>query len=328
MMEREAILEEHVLLGRAAVAVPGSCGELVQGMVGETFFHITCPVNLYSTVSLELYSGRSFVDGPPHCPKTVRAVQRALAYLGQGGVGARLEVDSQLPRAKGMASSTADIVAAVEATACALGRDLSAEEVASIALAVEPSDGTMFPGIAAFDHRHGRLARVMGSPPPVDILVLDFGGTVDTLHFNSVDRRPILRHIEPQIREALELARQGIHRGDPALVGRAATISALANQEILNKPQLEAVIAIAVADGAVGVNVAHSGTVIGVLLDAREPTAAVAQSLLAGIARTIPGLESHYLLKLVGGGARLRDVAVSHGAGHVTQPFGESNRSM
>lgn len=305
MVARKPALTGRALLGRATASVPGTCGELVQGMADGTFFHITCPVDLYSTVNVELYDSQGTVSGPVDCPKAVEAVRRTLAQLSRHECSVRFEVHSPLPRGKGMASSTADVVAAAVATARALGQGLSAEAVAAIALAVEPSDGTMFPGIAAFDHRQGKLAEVLGPPPPVAILVLDFGGTVDTLEFNGVDRRPILKQTEPQIREALDLVRQGVQEGDPALVGQAATISALANQRILYKPQLAAVLDIARAAGAVGVNVAHSGTVIGVLLDARRPTAEIAGSVLQRVAQAVPGLERHYLLKMVGGGARL-----------------------
>ena len=69
------------LLGTATVAVPGTCGELVQGVVDGTSFLVTCPVNLYSTVSVELYHGRRFVSGPASCPKTAQAVRRTLDYL-------------------------------------------------------------------------------------------------------------------------------------------------------------------------------------------------------------------------------------------------------
>jgi L-threonine kinase len=203
-----------------------------------------------------------------------------------------------------MASSTADIVAAVGATARALGKTLSAEEVARIALSVEPSDGTMFPGVAVFDHREGKVAEVLGSPLPVDILVLDFGGVVDTLEFNGGRHIQRLKEVEPQAKYALDLARQGIQEGDPALIGRAATISAMANQRVLFKPQLEAVMDIAQAVGALGVNVAHSGTVIGVLLDARGSTEKMSHGILERVSRDVSGLEKHYFLHLTGGGVK------------------------
>ena len=53
-------------------------------------------------------------------------------------------------------------------------------------------------------------------------------------------------------------------------MGKGASLSAGASQHILEKRQLPRVAEFAESVGAVGVCVAHSGTIIGVLLDARE----------------------------------------------------------
>jgi len=166
------------------VKAPGTCGELVQGFLDGSHFLVTCPVDLYSTVSVVLYRGQPGVLGPEDCPKAIQAVCSTLAYLGKGDLTAELTIHSPLPRGKGMASSTADVAGAAAATALALGIALTPRELGALAVAVEPSDGVMFPGIALFDHREGRLAQELGPPPPMEVIVLDFGGVVDTLEFN------------------------------------------------------------------------------------------------------------------------------------------------
>ena len=50
-------------------------------------------------------------------------------------------------------------------------------------------------------------------------------------------------------------------------IGKACVMSAYANQKILYKKQLEDIMIISEDYQAIGVNVAHSGTVIGVLFD-------------------------------------------------------------
>ena len=77
-----------------------------------------------------------------------------------------------------MGSSSADVTATIAATGLALGVELPPETIASIALSVEPSDGVMFPGIALHDHLEGSLVELLGPPPPMEIVALDFGGTV------------------------------------------------------------------------------------------------------------------------------------------------------
>ena len=68
-----------------------------------------------------------------------------------------------------------------------LRHELLPSQISEIALDVEPSDGIMLPDIALFDHREGRIARILGAPPLMRILVLDFGGNVDTQEFNQVE---------------------------------------------------------------------------------------------------------------------------------------------
>ncbi|MDO8671010.1 MAG: GHMP kinase, partial [Dehalococcoidia bacterium] len=217
-------------------------------------------------------------------------------------LGGVLTVRCQLPRSKGMASSTADVAAAIVATARALGKSMAPRQVAEIALSIEPTDGSVFPDIVLFDHLAGRLLVSLGPPPPIAIIALDFGGEVDTIVFNQKDRAGLLSRLEPQARESLGLVRAGLTNGDPVLVGRGATLSSLANQEILYKPHLEAVITMASDLGAVGVCVGHSGTVIGVLLDRRTADIRAVHQFLR---HRLSGLERSFCCSLVGGGWRV-----------------------
>jgi uncharacterized protein involved in propanediol utilization len=278
---------------RAGTArVPGTCGELVQGqLAGGVDFLITLPVDLWSEVRVRLdESGRVEVS-PPHKVKTRTAVRRALDALGLPGAGARVAVSSSLPEGKGMASSTADVVAACRAVARAAGRTLSAGAISTIARGIEPSDGVMYPGAVAYNHRRCELIERLGPPPPFYILIADPGGAVDTLAFN---RRP--KDYTPgemsMIAQAYHWAAAGIRRGDRALIGRAATLSALINQRILPKPHLGKLIDIARAHGAYGVNAAHSGTVAGLLFD---PAAGEAAARAAEAVRQVIGPEAALL---------------------------------
>lgn len=250
---------------RGVARVSGACGELVQGMVDDRYFLITCPIDICSEVAVTLTpEGRFYA--PPGRSKALAAARLTMERLGEKRWGAALQVCNPLPPGKGLASSTADVAAAAAATAKALGAELSLEEIKDIALAVEPSDGTFFPGIVLFDHLRGQFWESLGEPPPMGLLIVDLGGTVDTLRFN---RRPDLQALnrakEEAVRRAVALVREGLARGRDELIARGATLSALANQEILYKPELESLVGISTALGALGVNVAHSGTVVGIL---------------------------------------------------------------
>lgn len=303
------------MIFRGTVLVPGTCGELVQGTLAGNNFLVTCPVNWFSRVTV--ITGRAAPRPPGRAPgtgtgrrivfpadriKTAQAVRKALDREGYPGLGAVIDVASSLPIGKGMGSSTADLSAACFAVAAALGRRLSPESVAEIALSIEPSDATFSRGIVLFDHVEGQIYEQLGEPFPLGVLALDFGGAVDTLEFH---RRQDLAGLnaanETAVSRALELVRESLRRQDPARLGEGATISALANQLILPKPNLEALIEYALSRGAYGVNVAHSGTVAGVLL---PPGREAEESLARGFRRRFPEIENHYALRLTGGGPR------------------------
>ena len=298
-------------IGSATVRVPGVCGELVQGMLNDDYYLVTCPIDYFSRVQVDLFSEGSPVVGPPvggpsvvgpeDSPKAVAAVSATLAHLGREELSARLAISNPIPRGKGMGSSSADVVAAIAATGLALDQELSPETVGRLALMEEPTDGVMFPGIALFDHRQGRLMEELGPPPPMEIVALDFGGTVDTVEFNREDRRALWQSLRPETDQALELVRQGIKEVDPKKLGRGATISAEANQQVLLKPQLPDVLKFAQSMHAAGVTVGHSGTIIGVLLDAKERRG---KSVFRQAKGSFPNAEAVLHFRLLGGGVQ------------------------
>ena len=288
-------------IGAATVRAPGVCGELAQGMLGDSYFLVTCPVDFFARVRVELYQEPAGINVPPHCSKTATAVLRTLEYLGYGHLGAQISISNPIPRSKGFGSSSADLSSAIAATGLALGIELTPSQIGQLALKVEPSDGVMFPGIAIFDHRAGTLVEELGPPPPVEIVALDFGGEVDTLAFNQVDRRAQWQALQGQTNEALTLVRQGLRLQDPWALGRGTSLSALAAQQVLFKPWLPDVAAFAAKVGAVGVNVAHSGTAIGVLLDATQRRG---KSTFRQARQAFPEAEAIYHLRLLGGGVQ------------------------
>ena len=212
-----------------------------------------------------------------------------------------MQVSNPIPRGRGMGSSSADLAAAIAATALALGHALAPEDIAQIALSVEPTDGVMLPGVALFDHRAGLIQESLGPPPPMEIVALDLGGAAGTMDFNMVDRTRAWNSVSQETGEALRLVRKGIEGNDPALVGEGSTTSALASQRILPKDRLDEVIDFSREVGAVGVNVGHTGSIIGVLLDARERRG---KSTYLQARRAFPDAEAVRHFRLLGGGVQ------------------------
>ncbi len=248
------------------VASPGSCGELIQGYGWGTSFMITCPIDRYSRAESRL------ARSPSRLPeKSDLARELTLRYLGKESAAVDIHLTSDIPMGKGMASSTADISAVCQATALACGCLLLPEEIAAIAIAIEPSDGTFYPGIVQFDYRGGAVLKRLGPSPAAKILVYDCGGEVDTLAFNvRKDLIAMQKENEEEIRRAVSLCIEGLRTGSVDRIGEAATISAFANQKILYKEALEPFYEAGRKAGGRGVIAAHSGTVLGLLLDEQD----------------------------------------------------------
>ena len=288
-------------IGSATARAPGVCGVLAQGAIGEMHFSVTCPVDFYSRVRVELSADGPGVVATDGCEKTVAAVRRTLAHLRRARVRADVRVSSPIPRGRGLGSSSADLSAAIAATALALGEELTPEAIAQIALSIEPTGGVMMPGLALFDHRAGLVRESLGPPPPMEIVALDFGGSSRSGYFNLSDRPQRWHGVNDQTAEALNLIRRGVAEKSPALVGRGATIAAEAGSRVTSRPRLEEVAAFARDVGAVGVNGGQSEGVTGVLLDATERRG---KSTYLKAKQAFPDAETVYHFRLLGGGVQ------------------------
>lgn len=246
------------------VGSPGSCGEFIQGYAEGSSLMVACPINRYSYVKIK--RGISIHSLPN---KAEAACRNCLKYLQISDDHFDIQLHSEIPRGKGLASSTADISSTVQAIALINGRVLTEEEIADLAISIEPSDATFFKGMVQFDYRNGRLLKRLGVCPPMQILIYDCGGEIDTMQFNSrKDLVELQKMNEPKIQEALDLFKSGIEKQSLDWIGQAASISAFANQKILYKKQLEPFYRIGTALGGKGVICAHSGTVLGLILPA------------------------------------------------------------
>lgn len=255
---------------RVSARCPGSCGELIQGYIQEKKLLLSYPVDLYSQVTISEGNRNYFKS---YYPKVQTALEKTLQYLELPlGYLENLDfhVESQLPVGKGMASSTADIGAAVAAVGAFFGQELTNEEIARIALVVEPTDSIIFSALTLFDYVEGTYQETLGTCPSLEIIVLEGRGVVDTLDFHKNDYDTLIYARREELAQAYQLVKQGIVKEKHELLGKAALLSAKANQDILPKEYLEEVSEVALKQGALGVNVAHSGTVVGVLVDSSQ----------------------------------------------------------
>ena len=227
---------------RLKVKVPGSCGELVQGIYHGEPILITCPINKFSTCEVS----DDFFEIEGLGEKSLQMLEKMLDFL-QVERNFGIKLTSELPKAKGMASSSADLAAVATAVARFCGvRLLSSSKIAELAAQIEPTDGVFYSGIAAMNPITGEYIKMSGGLGQFTIAIFDYGGEIETLKFNKRSDFEIEELTYPLSFDLVEK-------------------SALANQKILYKPHLEDIINYAKNNaGEAGENVAHSGTVIGI----------------------------------------------------------------
>ena len=239
----------------------GTFGELLQGTLPDgADFLVTMPIDRYATAWFRLDPTGPLLVFPSHKSKSLTLARSML-----GGAGGTLVVDGDLPVGKGLASSSADLVATARAVGGALGLSTDPSAVEDWLRPIEPTDGVMYAGVVAFEHRRVRLRRFLGVLPPLTVVAVDEGGQLDTVEFNMTPK-PYTGADRREYAHLLELIAQAVRANDLAAIGRVATHSAVLNQRLAPKRNLGAMIRIARESGALGVVCAHSGTMTGVLL--------------------------------------------------------------
>ncbi|XCX51974.1 kinase [Streptomyces phytohabitans] len=251
----------------------GTFGELLQGELPEQDgdFLVTLPIARWTMAAFhwDPEAGELAVH-PAHKTKALRLARMILAEERLPAAGV-LTVSSVIPEGKGLASSSADLVATARAVGRALGTPMPAARVERLLARIEPTDGVLYPAVVAFHHRSVRLRSVLGRLPAMGVVGIDEGGAVDTVAFNRLPK-PYTRADRHEYAHLLDRLATAVRTRDLAEVGRVATRSALKNQLLRHKAALDPMRRICREVGGLGVAVGHSGTTLGVLLDANDPS--------------------------------------------------------
>lgn len=291
---------KYIIQKTAVSAIPATCGELVQGTWQGQPCLVSCPIDRYSTATVTV-SKTMKTEQQPQFAKANEALLAGLAWLGHGECNGRFHIDTAIPRGRGYGSSTADIGAVLYALAHACERPLSAIEASRLAAGIEPTDSTLFSGLTMFDHINGQQIEPLSEAPPLVVFVIDPGKVIDTVEYNQQVKQSILLDLAPTHQIAFSLLKQGLLLKDWKMVGKAATLSATAHQNILFNPILDKVLKIAKAVSALGVCRAHSGSLLGLLLD---PATTNINDVCAYVQPRLPAKVKTSITTLVDGGPR------------------------
>ncbi|ENF6040923.1 L-threonine kinase [Citrobacter amalonaticus] len=285
----------------AVAQCPASCGELIQGWIMGSEKLISCPVDWYSTV--EVSTGSPLADERPLSRAMVNRLLEHWDYPAHLSQDIRVSIHSTIPIAKGMASSTADIAATAVATAQHLGHQLDESTLAQLCVSLEPTDSTVFQQLTLFDHNDASTQIPCDAQPALDLLVLESPQTLRTADYHRIPRQAGLHAGAPALKRAWEKVQEACAQQNPYRMGEAATLSAIASQMLLPKPDFDALLSLVEECGLYGVNVAHSGSVVGLMLDRQRHDVDYVKWLLARNRLTEHWPEQH-LLRMVSGGVK------------------------
>lgn len=285
----------------AEARCPASCGELIQGWIDGGEKLVSCPIDWFSTV--EVLEGKKLSG---ERPRMRQMLERVVAHFGHPAVLANnlsIELQSTVPVGKGLASSTADIAATAVATARHFGEMLDDSALAALCVQLEPTDSTIFRKPTLFDHIQAQVQISCQPAPALEFLLLESNTTLLTEDYHRYERESVLIRNAGLLDNAWLKLQSSCRQQDARLLGEATTMSAKACQQLLVKPMFSQLLALVEELDLYGLNVAHSGSVVGLMLDTSKHDVEKTLWLIkhSQIDRHYP---QQHLVKMIEGGVR------------------------
>lgn len=268
----------------------GTLGELWQGPCeheGELHIGlISLPVRRYSWMHFLPGEDGEIARDLAGKDKCRRAIEGYLQLHGVALPPGRFGHDSELPTGKGMASSTADLVATVRCLDRLFGLRTSLEQLTALLRPIERSDSVFLDRYALYLSGRQRVLREFAHAPRLHACYIDEGGTVETEKLAE----PLLRHYRrhrASYRSHLDLALDAFERGDAVAVCEVATRSAQLAQWVTPKAHLDILLRHRRELRADGLVIAHTGSLLGYLFAQRPDSAQLGEvsAFFAGLGR-------------------------------------------
>lgn len=284
---------------------PASCGELVQGLLRNTEFLCSYAVDLFSHVVIEekLENINTISSNTQKSREAIEKVFDRFSLPVKETENISIDIFSSIPTAKGMASSTADIGATIMATLALINKTMSDEEISRLAAEIEPTDSTLIKSNCIFDPLTGEVEKNLGFLENCKVVVLEPEEILLTSKTRGLKDYYYKKESNRKTTEkAFLLLEQGFKDSDLKLIGQACNMSSLANENIHKKAHLEKIMEISNRYEGYGVNVAHSGTVVGILLDEDMDESIIIDRIVRENINSV--YKNIYTLKIIAGGAK------------------------
>ena len=181
-----------------------------------------------------------------------------------------LEIISEIPIGKGLGSSTADLVAAINVINLHFQLNLNAFDIIKICVEIEKaSDPLLVSTPCLFAQQIGEVIKYYDM---ADIKLNIVG--IQSKSFCKVETKNyLIRNYEKEdlkiFSEIESKIDAGFRTGDSKLIAEACVSSAQLNQKFIQLKDLEVINSVAQNHKALGYQISHSGTCIGIIYDAK-----------------------------------------------------------
>lgn len=246
----------------------GTLGELLQGPLVHAGQMQICIISL----PIRRYSWAHYLCGASgdhdaelgRRPKCRKAIDLYLRWHGLTLPKGSWAFSSELPWGRGMASSTADIVATLRCLDAMFARRSDAAMIRAVLREIERSDSVFLESYALYLSGLQEVIRLLPGNPAFHVCYIDEEKAVDTEAVTARLFSHYGSHLQPY-QNNLAAMLDAFDRGDLRGIARCATQSAVLGQGAVPKKSLTAMLNNRERFGADGVVVAHTGSLIGYL---------------------------------------------------------------
>ncbi|MCT8976619.1 kinase [Clostridium sp. CX1] len=246
------------------VNYPGSFGEVLQGRINDKDLLLSCPVNIYTKVRLFECNE---ADKKFNNKKSADFLYNILKLWGYEEYykNIDIEINSDIPYGKGLASSTADLCGVYYALLKMFRREFNEQELVEQCIKIEPTDSIIFKEMTLFDYKKGLFKQAIGKYMTYNILAFEGNNIVDTVEFNNKNLPPL-----SDVEDLFTTLKEAAAENNLKKLAFAATESILRNQKRLKYDFLEEVMSIKDKTSGMGIIGAHSGSVLGIIYEDLE----------------------------------------------------------
>jgi Protein involved in propanediol utilization, and related proteins (includes coumermycin biosynthetic protein), possible kinase len=243
------------------VNYPGSFGEVLQGRINRQDLLLSCPVNVYTSV--KVFESNN-AEKKFNNRKSAAFLKNVLKLWDYEAHYKRfdIEINSQIPYGKGLASSTADLCAVYYCLLKLFNKEFNEEELIEQCIKIEPTDSIIFKKMTLFDYKKGLYKKTMGDYLNYNILAFEGNKVVDTVEFNNKNL-PSLSDVD----DLLPILEEAIKEKNLEKLAYVSTESIVRNQKRLQYEFLQEVINIKNKTAGLGIIGAHSGNVLGIIYE-------------------------------------------------------------